>query len=81
MLDRSASAASDPASPLVTSGDGRIEATRADPPAGVPVLCRDESDASHSGVATDLEKVVPLLAQLSAEAARRAKAAPEPAVG
>lgn len=65
----------DPAAPLVTSGDGRVEAARIDPPEGVAVLCRDTSELSHSGVAAHVEKVAPLLSQLSAEVIRRANAA------
>jgi hypothetical protein len=45
MCDASEAAAADPSAPLLTLGDGRIEAERADPPEGVPVLCRDTSGA------------------------------------
>jgi pimeloyl-ACP methyl ester carboxylesterase len=74
VLDRSEASADHPAAPLVTLGDGRIEATRADPPAGVPVHCRNSSaDATHTSIATTMDMVVPLLTQLTAEADRRGK--------
>ena len=47
-------------------GDGRFDVATAGPPKGVPVLLRLSSDASHTGVATDvanMEKAINALLQ------------------